>query len=277
MAGVAACLASGRRALVLVPEAEPVPATARAVLDAFGDRAAGFLGGDRRERYRIWLEHRGPGGSRWWWPRARRVRAAAGPRAGLDQPGGPSGPPRGPRALLPRPRRGRGAGPRSTARRACCRVMSIVRGDRARASRPVAAATAPVAPPVGPLVETPRSEAEDRDPAGPRSGSRIGGLIFSRCRVRGGAGLSDLRRARRPARPAGDRIGSRPAAVVPVCGAPGRCAHCGAATSASSAAGPNASRSGPPTDRSVPVVARDRAASARPRPGRDARRDRRGP
>jgi primosomal protein N' (replication factor Y) len=39
----------------VVPEAEPVPHTARAVLDAFGDRAIGFLGGDGRERYRTWL------------------------------------------------------------------------------------------------------------------------------------------------------------------------------------------------------------------------------
>jgi primosomal protein N' (replication factor Y) len=53
---VAACLAAGRRAIVLVPEARPVPATAAAVLGAFGDRAVAFLGGDRRARYRTWLE-----------------------------------------------------------------------------------------------------------------------------------------------------------------------------------------------------------------------------
>jgi primosomal protein N' (replication factor Y) len=53
---VAACLAAGRRAIVLVPEAKPVPATAAAVLGAFGDRAVAFLGGDRRARYRTWLE-----------------------------------------------------------------------------------------------------------------------------------------------------------------------------------------------------------------------------
>ncbi len=55
---VGACLRSGRRAIVIVPEARPVPATARAVLDAFGDRAALFLGGSKRARYRMWLDVR---------------------------------------------------------------------------------------------------------------------------------------------------------------------------------------------------------------------------
>jgi primosomal protein N' (replication factor Y) len=53
---VAACLAAGRRAIVVVPEAIPVPATAAALLDAFGDRAVLFLGGGKRSRYRAWLE-----------------------------------------------------------------------------------------------------------------------------------------------------------------------------------------------------------------------------
>jgi primosomal protein N' (replication factor Y) len=53
---VGACLAGGRRALVLVPEASPTPATAAAVLDAFGPRAVAFLGGDKRTRYRTWLD-----------------------------------------------------------------------------------------------------------------------------------------------------------------------------------------------------------------------------
>jgi primosomal protein N' (replication factor Y) len=52
---VAACLSGGRRAVVLVPEAEPLPATAKAILDAFGDRAISFLGGSKRSRYRTWL------------------------------------------------------------------------------------------------------------------------------------------------------------------------------------------------------------------------------
>ncbi len=52
---VGACLAGGRRAIVLVPEAVPLPATASTVLDAFGDRAGLFLGGGTRTRYRAWL------------------------------------------------------------------------------------------------------------------------------------------------------------------------------------------------------------------------------
>jgi primosomal protein N' (replication factor Y) len=53
---VAATLAAGLRAIVIVPDAEPVPATAGAVVDAFGDDAVLFLGGDKRARYRTWLE-----------------------------------------------------------------------------------------------------------------------------------------------------------------------------------------------------------------------------
>lgn len=53
---VAASLAAGRTAIVIVPDADPVPATARAVVDAFGDDAVLFLGGDKRARYRTWLE-----------------------------------------------------------------------------------------------------------------------------------------------------------------------------------------------------------------------------
>jgi primosomal protein N' (replication factor Y) len=53
---VAETISSGRSCLVLVPEARPLPATARAVLEAFGDDAVLFAGGSRRERYRTWLE-----------------------------------------------------------------------------------------------------------------------------------------------------------------------------------------------------------------------------
>jgi primosomal protein N' (replication factor Y) len=53
---VAECVGSGRRAIVLTPEAVPVPATARAVAEAFPGRVAMFLGGGRRARYRTWLD-----------------------------------------------------------------------------------------------------------------------------------------------------------------------------------------------------------------------------
>lgn len=53
---VAASLESGRSAIVLVPEAEPLPATAAAVAEAFGPAGLVFAGGDRRWRYRAWLD-----------------------------------------------------------------------------------------------------------------------------------------------------------------------------------------------------------------------------
>ncbi|MCI0633001.1 MAG: hypothetical protein L0206_03665 [Actinobacteria bacterium] len=52
---VRATLAGGRNAIVVVPEADPLPATAAAVAEAFGDEVLLFLGGDRRERYGMWL------------------------------------------------------------------------------------------------------------------------------------------------------------------------------------------------------------------------------
>ena len=52
---VTACVADGRRAILLVPEAAPLPFTARAVLAACGDEAVAFVGGEPRERYRAWL------------------------------------------------------------------------------------------------------------------------------------------------------------------------------------------------------------------------------
>lgn len=48
-------LAGGRNAIVVVPEADPLPATAAAVAEAFGDDVVLFLGGDKRERYGMWL------------------------------------------------------------------------------------------------------------------------------------------------------------------------------------------------------------------------------
>ncbi|MEO8292133.1 MAG: hypothetical protein ABI635_03255, partial [Actinomycetota bacterium] len=52
---VTACLAGGRRAIVLVPESSPVPATARLLAETLGERVSVQLGGDRRTRYRSWL------------------------------------------------------------------------------------------------------------------------------------------------------------------------------------------------------------------------------
>ncbi len=51
-----ACLRAGRRALVIVPEATPIPGVARSLSEAFGGRCAMLLGGSKRARYRTWLD-----------------------------------------------------------------------------------------------------------------------------------------------------------------------------------------------------------------------------
>ena len=56
VACVGAAIAGGRTAVVIVPDADPIPATAAAIADAFGDDAVLFLGGDKRARYRTWLD-----------------------------------------------------------------------------------------------------------------------------------------------------------------------------------------------------------------------------
>jgi primosomal protein N' (replication factor Y) (superfamily II helicase) len=56
VACVARTLAGARTAIVVVPEIDPEPATVRALRDAFGDDVAAFFGGDKRARYRMWLE-----------------------------------------------------------------------------------------------------------------------------------------------------------------------------------------------------------------------------
>lgn len=51
-----ACMESGRTAIVLVPEADPIPETAEVILDRYGGSAAAFMGGSDRARYRLWLD-----------------------------------------------------------------------------------------------------------------------------------------------------------------------------------------------------------------------------
>jgi primosomal protein N' (replication factor Y) len=72
---VAACLAGGRDAIVIVPEAEPLPHTARAVAEAFPESALLFVGGDPRQRYRAWLD-----------VLARRYRVVVGTRPAVFAP-----------------------------------------------------------------------------------------------------------------------------------------------------------------------------------------------
>jgi primosomal protein N' (replication factor Y) len=53
---VLATVAGGRDAVVVIPEVEPLPRAAAAVLEAAGPAGVLFAGGDRRARYRTWLE-----------------------------------------------------------------------------------------------------------------------------------------------------------------------------------------------------------------------------
>ncbi|HEX5950939.1 MAG TPA: hypothetical protein VFZ96_08045 [Actinomycetota bacterium] len=53
---VGAALRDGRSAIVLVPEAVPLPTTAAAVRDTFGAAVAIYVGGGKRARYRMWLD-----------------------------------------------------------------------------------------------------------------------------------------------------------------------------------------------------------------------------
>jgi primosomal protein N' (replication factor Y) len=53
---VGTVLATGRTAIVLVPEVDPVPGTVKGIVDAFGEDVVCFFGGDKRARYRTWLD-----------------------------------------------------------------------------------------------------------------------------------------------------------------------------------------------------------------------------
>jgi primosomal protein N' (replication factor Y) (superfamily II helicase) len=53
---IAGARAAGKTAILIVPEVDPMPATVAALLDAFGDGVACFFGGDKRSRYRMWLD-----------------------------------------------------------------------------------------------------------------------------------------------------------------------------------------------------------------------------
>jgi len=53
---VGAALDAARTAIVIVPEVDPLPATVEAMLGAFAGEVAGFFGGDKRSRYRMWLD-----------------------------------------------------------------------------------------------------------------------------------------------------------------------------------------------------------------------------
>ena len=56
VASVGSALAASRSAIVVVPEVDPMPATVRALVDAFGAQVECFFGGSKRARYRMWLD-----------------------------------------------------------------------------------------------------------------------------------------------------------------------------------------------------------------------------
>ena len=230
---VLAAAAGGRDAVVVIPEADPPPATARAVLEAVGEEGVLFAGGGRRERYRTWLEIlRG------------RYRVVVGTRPAVF-------------ALVPRPglvwvhrdahaahreERTPAYHPREVALArarldgAVCVLAGPAPGAHAAALVEDGAAVL-VQPPRGrvrqaaPLVETTRPADEDRSPrlAALLKGTSGAFLLLSRP----GYGVARVcRSCSEPARCAvcaGSIVRREGREACAVCGAEGRCASCGAA------------------------------------------------
>jgi primosomal protein N' (replication factor Y) len=231
VAAVQGCLARGKQAIILVPEAEPAPATARAVLDAFGDRAVSFLGGDGRTRYRTWLDIR-----------LGRYDVVAATRPGVFAPLHSVGLIWISREVHPGHREDRApyyhvrevAMARSRLHGAACvlasfspsaeTVMGIDQGA-IRVARPARSLERAA----GPLVETTPPEAEDRSTrlAILLKQARGAALIVSR---RGYGVARVCRTCGEPARCnrcRGALVVERGTAVCRVCGAQGTCANCG--------------------------------------------------
>ena len=228
---VSACLASGKRVVVLVPEVNPVPATARAVLEAFGDRAVAFLGGEPRERYRTWLQIQ-----------AGRFDVVVGTRPAVFSPLEDLGLVWISREVHPGHREDRSpyyhvrevAMARARLEEAACVLASLspsvetavqVDADAirtARAARRLERETAP-------LVETAAPEAEDRSPrlTALLKRARTAALIVSRR----GYGIARVcRSCSEPAACAvcrGPIVVERGKPVCRVCGSNGVCANCG--------------------------------------------------
>jgi len=230
-AAIRACLAAGRRAIQLVPEADPMPGTARAVLETFGERAVSFLGGDARARYRTWLDIR-----------SGRYDVVVATRPGVFAPLQDLGLIWISREVHPGHREDRApyyhvrdvAMARARLDRAACVLASLspsvetaeaARTGAIAASRPVRSAEREAAP----LVETTPPEGEDRSArlASLVKQARSAALLVTRR----GYGVARVCRAcgepARCARCRGPIIVERGAATCRVCRAAGACANCG--------------------------------------------------
>jgi primosomal protein N' (replication factor Y) len=229
---VEACVEAGRQAIVLVPVAEPLPGTAASVLDRFGRQAVAYLGGDPRSRYRTWLDIQAGGfqvvvGT-------RPAVFAPLPRLGLIWIS---------REVHPGHREERSpyyhvrdvAMARSRLHAAACVLSSL--SPSLETATSVAAGTVRVARPgraeeraAAPLVETTPPEAEDRSVrlTALLRRARSAALIASR------SGYGVARVCRRCHEPAactvcrGPLVRRSDTVRCRVCGAPGRCANCGA-------------------------------------------------
>lgn len=231
---VEACLATHRRALVLVPEAEPLPASARAVLSAFGEAAVAFVGGEPRERYGTWLG-----------VRAGRYGVVVGTRPAVFAPLPSLGMIWVSREVHPGHREDRSpyyhvrdvAMGRARIEGAACILASLSPSvDTAAAAavgevavvRPARAVERAAAP----LVETVPPEAEDRSARLSALVRRVrsAALILSRR----GYGVARVCRACRRSAAChacrGTIVVRSGSPVCVVCGAEGRCANCGAAS-----------------------------------------------
>jgi primosomal protein N' (replication factor Y) len=227
-------LERGRAALVLVPEADPLPDTARRVLEGFGSRAAAFVGGEAHGRYRMWLDIR-----------AGRFDVVVASRPGVFAPVPGLGlvwicrdaHPGHREERLPYYHVREVAAARAGLSGAACVLSSIspsvdvamaASAGVIRAARPARAAERAAAP----LVEAAPPEAEDRSV---RLGSllreaRSAVLLVSR---RGYGRARVCRTCGEPAACAtcGGAIAvSDGKAACTACGSPGRCARCGGTT-----------------------------------------------
>jgi primosomal protein N' (replication factor Y) (superfamily II helicase) len=270
--GVAACLVAGRRAVVIVPEASPVPYTAQAVLEAFGDRAVNFVGGGARKRYRTWLEILGG-----------RYDVVVGTRPAVFAPVSDLGLVWVSREVHPGHREDRSpyyhvrevAIARARLQAAACVLASfspsvetaVMAGSgEVGVSRPARSAERARAP----LVETTPPEAEDRSP-------RLGRLLreaSSAALIVSRAGYGVARVCRACGQPAACSVCRGPivveggSAACRVCGAPGRCANCGSSDFGIERGGVERIAEWSRRVGSLPVDVESGGTASRPAPGR---------